>query len=250
MNLLETVIVTGANGGIGKTLVQKLIERGYGVISTTRQSNSEFEDWCFKFGRVSGGVLSCEIINLEDANLAQSQLREILHKYPKALHLVNNAAIASGSTILMTSIKTLRKVYEINLFSQFALSQIFSKHLLKVRKGSITNISSISANIPLPGSFAYGSSKLALEYMTRVLVKELSGTEIKISAIELGPVSTKMLSQMDTSSMELLISAATFKNVLSPSEAADMIFHHAFQSQCNCPNSIHRISEESVADER
>ncbi len=249
MRSVEMVIVTGANGGIGRKLVQKLIEKDYGVIATLREPNSEFIDWCSRFETTLGGSLICETLNLDDAYLAQGQLREILTKYPNALHLVNNAGLAFGSTILMTPIKALRKVYEINIFSQFALTQIFAKHLLKGKRGSITNISSISASIPMPGSFAYGSSKLTLDYMTRVLVKELSSTEIKISAIELGPVSTNMLSRMETSSMESLISAATLKRVLSPSEAADMIFYHAFQSQCSCPDSIHRITEELEAND-
>lgn len=250
MSLVETVIVTGANGDIGNMLVQKLIKENYNVIATVRNPNSEFSNWCSRLEKGSGVTLTCEILNLDDANLAQAQLREILSKHPDALHLVNNAAIAFGSTVLMTPIKSLRRVFEVNLFSQFALSQIFTKHLLKSRKGSITNISSTAASVPLPGSFVYGSSKLALEYMTEVLASELFNTQIRISAIELGPVNTKMLSQMDRKSMHLLISSSTLKRVLSPSEAADSIFYHAFQSNCNCPNLIHVITEESQANER
>jgi 3-oxoacyl-[acyl-carrier protein] reductase len=248
MKTSRHVMITGSNGGIGKSLIKKFLYEGYAVVATIRKDNSDFSDWCLSLIEETGARLSCELLNLDDAALAQNQMREILKKYPELSHLINNAAMAFGATILMTSIKSFRQVFEVNMISQFAISQIFAKHILRARSGSITSISSISTKFPLPGTFAYGSSKLALEYMTRVLEKELASTEIKVGAVMLGLVDTRMLSQMDSISINTMTSLSDIKSVLSATQAAEIVFSHAFEKECMCSDVIHCVSEVDVAN--
>ena len=220
------ILITGASGGLGRALVLEFASNGFNVVATTRSKQNEFVDWCRELQNKTGNQISNECLNLDNAAEAQKQARNITGRFSNVQHFINNAAMASGSTILMTPLAVLRQVYEINFFSQLTITQVFTKHLLHHKQGTITNISSVISETPLPGTFSYGSSKLALEYLTEVLALELSNTNICVSAIRLGMVETEMLNKMDKISKKLLSLKRNQFTALEPEEVARMIFLH------------------------
>lgn len=200
----EQVLITGANRGIGKSLVSVFSQNGHPVIATSRDLNAQFLEWCEVTSKITGNPIMPEFLALDDATIAQNRAREIVTKNPQIKHFINNAAMAHGSTFFMTPITILKKVFEVNFFSTLAISQIFIKHLIKSGGGTVLNISSISTQYPLPGTLAYGSSKLALEHSTSIIAKELQNTQVSVGAIGLGLVNTEMLAKMDIKSQENL----------------------------------------------
>ena len=135
----------------------------------------------------------------------------------------------------MTSIGILKQVFEVNFFSTLAISQVFIKHLIKAGAGKLLNISSISTQHPMPGTLAYGSSKLALEYSTSVIAKELQNTQISVGAMGLGLVNTEMLAKMDIKSQENLKSLNPKVEVLDSLDVAQEIYR--FMTYLNPNNS-------------
>jgi len=241
LTTISKVLITGANGGIGKALTEILALEGFGVVATIRRSNPDFENWLSSLRKKSGSNLYSEILSLDVAEVAQKQIRDIIFRHPDLTHLVNNAAVAFGGTVLMTTLDAFRKVFEVNSVSQLAVSQMFVKHLMKVKSGSVLNVSSITASYPIPGSFAYGSSKLVLEYLSEVMSRELSSTNISFNSIELGLVDTQMLSLMDSKSVESLLEVPSVKRIISPVRVARIIFNHFLDSPCQCRDRIHRL---------
>jgi 3-oxoacyl-[acyl-carrier protein] reductase len=213
----EQVLITGANRGIGKSLVSVFSQNGHPVIATSRDLNTPFLEWCDITSNITGNSITPEFLALDDAAAAQNRAREIVTKNPQIKHFINNAAMAHGSTFFMTPIDVLKKVFEVNFFSTLAISQIFIKHLLKSGGGKLLNISSISTQFPMPGTLAYGSSKLALEHSTSVIAQELQNTPVSVGAIGLGLVDTEMLAKMDIKSQENL------KNLSPKIEVLDSI---------------------------
>ena len=100
--------------------------------------------------------------------------------------LVNNAGIPHGSLFMTTSINDLTDVISANFMSHINISQICARLMMKRSKGKIINISSISAARADAGTLAYGTSKAALEYATKVMARELGSYGIMVNAISPG----------------------------------------------------------------
>jgi 3-oxoacyl-[acyl-carrier protein] reductase len=241
MTKTSEILITGANGGLGRSLVKSFSRSGFNVVAVTRELEPQFVEWCKELEETTGHKVINELLNLEDASQAQAKAREIVDRNPDLDHFINNAAIAFGSLILMTPLSSLRKVYEVNLISQFCITQVFVKHLVRKKHGKITNISSVTANIPLPGTFAYGSSKIALEYLTKVMALELADTGIVVNGIELGLVQTKMLEKMDEKSRNLLVSEDYNLTILEPDFVANKIVENIMRLSSKTSGSIVRI---------
>ena len=235
MKNTEQVLVTGANRGIGKSLVLVFAQHGHPVIATSRNIDNQFLEWCEVTSRITGSTVTPEFLALDDATAAQARAREIVTINPHVTHFINNAALAHGSTFFMTSIGILKQVFEVNFFSTLAISQVFIKHLIKAGAGKLLNISSISTQHPMPGTLAYGSSKLALEYSTSVIAKELQNTQISVGAMGLGLVNTEMLAKMDIKSQENLKSLNPKVEVLDSLDVAQEIYR--FMTYLNPNNS-------------
>ena len=209
--------------------------QGHSVVATSRELDSSFTDWCDWLSKETKTSIIPETLNLEDSVIAQNQARKIVTSNPSICHFVNNAGMPFGSTFMMTSIKDLKRVQEVNFFSQFAISQVFIKHLLKLKGGTLVNISSITSSNPIPGALAYGSSKSSIDYLTRIMALELVNSNISVGAVALGLVDTEMLQIMDEKSKEFLRTSNPLIEILQPNEVAQEIYR--FVSELSPLNS-------------
>ena len=135
----KTVFITGCNGSLGIKLVQHFIKKKFLVIGTSRRvytKNKKFKNFInYK-------------LDLEKKSNLLNIINDLKKKKIKIDILINNAAIPAGSLIEMTSIENLKKVFEINFFSQIRLVQNLLRFLKKSKNASIINIGSISALEP------------------------------------------------------------------------------------------------------
>jgi 3-oxoacyl-[acyl-carrier protein] reductase len=135
--------------------------------------------------------------------------------------LINNAGIASGGFFQMTSIDEMRKLFEVNFFSQIALSQIISRKMIRNKMGSIINIASNAGLLGGQGMLAYGSSKAALILATKVMATELGKFNIRVNAIAPSVTKTDMYDQMEEKAREKLISSSALGRPANPDEVAN-----------------------------
>ena len=136
--------------------------------------------------------------------------------------LVNNAGIASGALFQMTTGVELRKIFEINFFSQIVISQGIAKIMVKNKSGSIINLSSTAAFIADPGTLAYGSSKSAFTRATQSMACELGASNIRVNAIAPGVTKTDMFEQMAIGSRDKLINSSALKRAAEPEDIANV----------------------------
>ena len=192
----KTVFITGCNGSLGIKLVQHFIKKKFLVIGTSRRvytKNKKFKNFInYK-------------LDLEKKSNLLNIINDLNKKKIKIDILINNAATPAGSLIEMTSIENLKKVFEINFFSQIRLVQNLLRFLKKSKNASIINIGSISALEPEKGFLAYGASKLALIYATRVMAIEFKRYNIRVNALAPNVFMSKMAKKMDLKIMEKLI---------------------------------------------
>lgn len=215
---MNSVIVTGACGGIGRELVSQYERAGYHVVAIDSAPKiPELIDTSFLQFNLS------EIVNnpLSRESFKLSILEAVGSNNLKAI--VNNAAIQTIKPFEHISIKDWTATLEINLLAPFVLIQLFFDEL-KENMGSVVNISSIHASQTKNGFTVYATSKAALSSLTKILAIEL-GSRVRINAIEPGAISTQMLEagfSDNITKRKLLDSIQPMKRIGLPQEVAEL----------------------------
>ena len=212
--------ITGANGGIGKGIINSLIKEKIKIIYAVRKKDKNFLNYVSKNRKYIIEVLE---FDLNNENETKKQIFSLYKKYKKIDFLINNAGIASGALFEMTSIKNLKNIFEINFFSQIRITQLLLRLLKKSKNASIINIGSITGIIPEKGTMAYGSSKSALMFSTKVMANELALYNIRVNALAPNVVKTKMLKLMSEKSKNDLISQSFLNRVCSTKDISELV---------------------------
>ena len=217
----KTALITGANGGIGRSIVNLFLKNNANVICLIRKSDKQFNKYV---KRLSKNITVIESDLTDEINLKR-QVEKAFSNKKKLDILVNNAGKASGSIIEMTSQKNLKEIFNVNFFSQIRLTQLVLKYLKNSKKPSIVNIGSISAKIADKGTLAYGCSKIAMMHATKIMANEFSNYKIRVNGICPNATNTKMLKKMDSKSRDALISRSFMKKPCEPIDVANLILY-------------------------
>jgi NAD(P)-dependent dehydrogenase (short-subunit alcohol dehydrogenase family) len=181
------IIITGAEGGIGKALVEEFIEEGYSVIATDIKATT------FSHKDIFAVQLDLEEV-VSNPQYADEFYAKVL-KITQGQHvqaLINNAATQIlNSTENITRQEWLQS-FNVNLSAPFFLSQLFLPSLKQAKHGSIVNISSIHAIQTKRDFVTYATTKAALSALTRNMAVDIGGI-VRVNAIEPAAVSTDML---------------------------------------------------------
>lgn len=193
-NLLEgkTAIITGARRGIGKATCQLFAENGANVYACLRKADAEFDLWAECLEKENGVFVKPVYFDVANIEEIKKGMKEIFSDKNSIDVLVNNAGIASAGTLRMTSIETLKNVFDINYFAPIVIMQIVAGKMIRQRRGSIINIASVGGVEAQPGYLAYGSSKAALIWATRSISKELGNFNVRVNAVAPGQTNTDM----------------------------------------------------------
>ena len=223
-NLLQekVVVVTGANRGIGKCITETFAENGANIIACIRTLSPETEKWMQGLETKFNISINPVLVDLSDEISVKGLIKEIMSISPRVDVLVNNAGIASGALFQMTTISELRKIFEINFFSQITLTQGVAKLMVRNKSGSIINITSTAAFIADPGTLAYGSSKSAFARATKSMATELGSSNIRVNAIAPSVTKTDMFDQMSLEAREKLINSSALKRAAEPKDIANV----------------------------
>ena len=207
----RSILITGASTGIGKACALYLDSIGFNVFAGVRRE-SDGND----LKENSSGRLTPVLIDVTDSESIDSAVKFVSDKVDDAglTALVNNAGIVTASGLLeFLPIAEIRKLLEVNLIGNIAVTQAFLP-LIRKGHGRIINMGSISGIMPQPYLAPYSASKAALEAITVSLKLELKPWRIPVSIIEPGIVYTPMWDKAET------VAVHTAKN--SPQEAIDL----------------------------
>ncbi len=223
-NLLhnKVAIITGANRGIGKSIVETFAENGATIIACVRTLSPDTELWMKSVEERFNVPVTPVLVDLSDDESVKDLVKKIILISKKVDILVNNAGIASGALFQMTTISELRKVFEINFFSQIVISQGISRIMSRNKSGSIINLASTSAFIADPGTLAYGSSKSAFARATKSMATELGPMGIRVNALAPSVTKTDMFDQMSADARDSLIESSALKRCAEPQDIANV----------------------------
>ena len=138
----KTVFITGANGGIGRALVKEFSKAGYDIIAHAR--NLEFQEFLDNISTKYGNTITTAIFDMRDSEAMKQSVNQIIKSRIPITTLVNNAAISHLALFQMTTMQTIRDVFNVNFFAQVELTQLLFRYMSKQNNPNIINISSIT----------------------------------------------------------------------------------------------------------
>jgi NAD(P)-dependent dehydrogenase (short-subunit alcohol dehydrogenase family) len=138
-----------------------------------------------------GDVLALEC-DVADPEQVTSSIKQVAERFGRIDALVNNAGIAVFKPLLETTFDEWQRVLAVNLNGPFLCTQACAPVMLKHGGGAVVNITSISGLRASTLRVAYGTSKAALDHLTRQQAAELGNLGIRVNAVAPGPVDTAM----------------------------------------------------------
>lgn len=185
----KVAIVTGASRGLGNVVARFLAGQSYGLVLTARDGGMLKES--------SRGFAGEGVVTLA-GDVAVASHRRALVEAARDLGgldlLVNNASSLGPTPLPRLAdypLDALRELFEVNLIAPLALVQE-ALPLLKARQGLVVNLSSDAALGGYPGWGGYGSSKAALDLISKTLAGELEGAGVSVVSVDPGDMRTKM----------------------------------------------------------
>jgi 3-oxoacyl-[acyl-carrier protein] reductase len=216
----RAALITGAAGGIGLAIVDKLAQDGFNVFAHARAKSTEFEAKLQLISKKYSVDVSPIYFDMTDEEEMKSSIAKSFSSQAVINALVNNAGVAHGGLFQMTKVTEIKRVFEINFFSQLTLTQLVLRRLMRNESGSIVNVSSIAGLNLRAGNSAYGVSKAALIAWTKTLAAELGPSGIRVNAVAPGLTETHMADLMSPSARDEMLSASVLKRKAMPMEIA------------------------------
>ena len=190
MNPSETtVLITGASSGIGYATALHLAKKGYDVIVTSRVY-SRLEPLKEEMDHLDLSVTCIELdINSDDA--VAEMIPRLIDDHDGIDVLVNNAGYGLFGPVQMISANELRTQYETNVIAPLKLANAVLPRMIRHRKGTIINVSSVLGQLGTPFNGAYASSKFALEGISESMRIEVWPLGVRVVLVEPGLYATQ-----------------------------------------------------------
>ena len=180
----KNILITGCSSGIGYCVAHALHHNGYRVFATARRQESVSE-------LLSEGLESLQL-DLTDSNSIQLAFEEVMHRTGGSLYaLFNNGAFGLTGAVEDLNREALRAQFETNVFGWQELTNLALPVMRRQGYGRIIQNSSVLGFVSMPFRGAYNASKYAIEGLSDTLRIELKDTNIHVSLIEPGPISSQ-----------------------------------------------------------
>ena len=214
----KNIIVTGASGGIGNSIVKKLCERGANILA----SGTKLE----KLEKLKTENKNIKILkfNISEIEKIDQFIEDASSELGGNLDcLINNAGITQDNLAIRMSLEEWKKVIDINLTSTFLMSKSAIKKMLKNKSGKIINITSVVGHTGNLGQANYTASKAGIIAMSKSLAIEYAKKNINVNCISPGFIKTAMTDKIDEKFKEIIISKIPSARLGEPEDIANAV---------------------------
>ena len=214
----KNIIVTGASGGIGNSIVEKLHETDANILASGTKIE-KLEELKKKFGNIK--ILNFDISQKE-------KIEEFINTASEKLGgnldcIINNAGVTQDNIAIRMGLNEWNKVIEINLTATFLLSKFAIKKMLKNKSGKVINITSVVGHTGNIGQSNYSASKAGIVAMSKSLAIEYAKKNININCISPGFIKTAMTDKIDNKFKEMIISKIPASRLGEPEDIANAV---------------------------
>ncbi len=217
--MTKVVIITGSNGGIGRSLCKKYIDDDYKVIAIDNRFDTKIN--------LSHSMIKVDLQKfIEDSSTKKiliSKIKNLLPKKITNLVLINNAAVQILNPLQKIKLVDIDKTFKINTFSPlFLIKELLE--ILRKHSANIVNISSIHAKQSKKDFITYAASKAALESITKNISIELAQFGISINCVSPAAIDTDMLKEgLSPKKLKDLKSFHPTNSIGNPDELASFV---------------------------
>lgn len=189
----KVCLITGTSRGIGKQIAEVFASEGAFVYAHARKEGS-IDSWCGQLQQEYSAHMIPLYFDLKDSAGIKAAAFKIRKEARRIDVLVNNAGIVTNELIGMIDIKTMKEMFDVNVFGLTELMQLVAtKFMIRQKSGSIINISSIVGVEGSRGQAAYSASKGAVIAMTKSAAKELAPYQIRVNSVAPGMTDTERI---------------------------------------------------------
>jgi len=214
----KNIIVTGASGGIGNSIVKKLSDSGANILA----SGTKIE----KLKELQSRFEKIKIMNFDISK--SEKIQEFIEEATRDLGgnldgIINNAGITQYNLAIRMNLDEWEKVININLTSTFLMSKFAIKKMLKNKSGKIVNITSVVGHTGNLGQANYTASKAGIIAMSKSLAIEYAKKNINVNCISPGFIKTAMTDKIDEKFKEVIISKIPSARLGEPDDIANAV---------------------------
>lgn len=185
----QSILVTGGSRGIGAGIAKRLAELG-AQVAITYSSSKDSAETVFKSLPGDGHLLLQ--LNVADEESVTACVAETLKTFGKLDALVNNAGITKDQLLLRMKAEDFDQVVQTNMKGSFLCTKAVMKSMMKARKGSVVNITSVIGHSGNAGQANYAASKAGTEAFAKSVAQELGSRGVRVNNVAPGFIQTDM----------------------------------------------------------
>ncbi|WP_084700374.1 SDR family NAD(P)-dependent oxidoreductase [Streptacidiphilus anmyonensis] len=220
----KVALVTGSTSGIGRAIAQTLAARGAHVLVSGR--NAERGAETVAAIRAEGGKADFLPADLRDADSARELARRATETGGHVDVLVNNAGLGAFGPTTATTEADFDAMFAVNVKAPYFLTAALAPAMAERGGGAVVSVSTMVAGFGMPGMALYGSTKAAVNLLTKSWAAEFGPQGVRVNAVAPGPVRTEGTASMGDG-LDQLASQAPAARVADPSEIAAAVAYLA-----------------------
>ncbi len=219
----NTVIITGASGGIGSSIARKFAEKGWNIALMYFNSQTEAES-LKKELESSGSKIYCRKCDVSDINQVNDFVREAEENLGEITALVNNAGVSLQKLFCDVTDEEAQKIFDINVKGVFNSSKAVLPAMIRRKSGKIVNISSMWGICGASCEVHYSASKAAVIGFTKALAKEVGPSSVNVNCVAPGLIDTKMNSHLDSEAIKMFVDEIPLMRIGTAHDVAEMVY--------------------------
>ncbi|SON56150.1 3-oxoacyl-[acyl-carrier-protein] reductase FabG [Hartmannibacter diazotrophicus] len=203
------IIVTGASRGLGLAIAERLAGHGHEILGIARQP-----------GDLPFEAMACDVSVHDDVKAVARLLKE---RQATVDAVINAAGIASMNLAVFMPETITRRIVETNLLGTIYCCQLLAPLMMRKKRGTIVNFSTIAVALGLKGEAVYAASKAGVETFSKAFAREMADFGIRVNCIAPGPIATDLIKGVGKTQIDRIVGEQVIPRQFEPSDVCDLV---------------------------
>lgn len=221
---MPVAVISGGSRGLGLTLVDLFLERGWRVATFSRSETGELRERLRLHGEDGADRLMWRAVDGMSGDEVREMAKAVTGRWSRIDVLVNNAGVGFDGLLSFMRSEDIDRVLDVNLRGAIMLTQACVKNMIRRGAGSVVNISSVNAVRGHSGVSVYSATKAALDGMTRSLARELGPRNIRVNSVAPGYFESDMVKELPEEATARIRRRTPLGRLARQSEIAEAVY--------------------------